>query len=118
MPGGAPWGLPEPTKKKVKPQDVIGEWQLGGTVTVLFRPDGKFTQTVSDPNGTSTTTEGTWKLDGPNVMVEGYLSHDTGEREDMSWYMVDDHDGKLALYCGDCPDADLWAIRRRLPGSG
>ena len=118
-PGGTPWGIPEPTKKPVKPEDVIGKWQFNtsrGTVTLLFRPDGRFTQAVSAPKGVSSTTEGTWKLDSPNVAVEGYVSLATGKPEDMQWYMVDDGD-KLALFGGDISDADWWVTMKRLPDS-
>jgi len=118
-PGGSLGGVPEPTKKPVKPEDVIGRWQFKtsrGTVTLSFRPDGKFTQTASVPNKTPVTTEGTWQLDSPHVTVEGYVSLDTGKREGMPWYMVDDGDN-LALVGGDIPDPDWWFVMKRLPDS-
>ena len=118
-PGGSLGGVPEPTKKAVKPEDMIGKWQFKtsrGTVTLLFRPDGRLTQTVSAPKEASATTEGTWKLDSPNVTVEGYVSLDTGKSEGMPWYMVDDGD-RLALFGGDIPDPDFWVAMKRLPDS-
>lgn len=120
-PGGSPFGgCPEPTKKKVKPEDVIGKWRFktsdGKTmVNLTFRPDGTFIQAKKNSNGSEVTWKGTWSLSSPNVSVEGYVSVKSGEHYDMSWYMTDDTDGEgLVLFGGDYYDPDYWTWMERV----
>jgi len=67
----------EPTVKPVAADDLLGRWQfyldgVSKTVSIDFRPDGTFAQTISSNQGSvQQCPGGTWRLEGPKILMEG-----------------------------------------------
>ena len=108
----------EPTAKPVTANDVVGRWQfyvdrISRTVTVEFQADGTFTQTiVANQGGVQPCPGGTWKLDGPTLHLEGYVSAEQNAGQSCVWWFIDTSSG-LAIYGGDGVDPQfLFCIRR------
>jgi len=112
-PGASP---PSPTASPVDVESVIGRWQFYcdatcRTVVLHFRDDGTYTQTVIDNRGDITPYPGgTWRLDGPDVEVTGYVAAGQESGLPMTWPMVDTPAG-VRLYGGD-PGAFFVMTRR------
>lgn len=106
--GDSPFSL-EPTARPVGVENVAGRWQfyldgLSKTVILDFKPDGSFAQAiVPNQGGPTQCPGGSWRLEGPMVRLDGYVTAGQGARESRSWWMVDTPSG-LALFGGDGPD--------------
>jgi hypothetical protein len=99
--------------------DLVGCWQFyldsaTRTVSIDFRPDGTFTQSIS-PNqgGIQQCPGGTWRLEGPKVQLQGYITAAEGTSQERAWWMIDAPSGDLALFGGDGPDAQSFFCMRR-----
>ena len=109
----------EPTHKPVKADVVVGCWHfyLDGeskTVIIDFRPNGTFTQTIC-PNqgGIQHCPGGTWRLEGANVYLDGYVAAADGASRQQAWWMIDAPSGELALFGGDGQDRKSYFRMRR-----
>jgi hypothetical protein len=109
-----------PTEKKVRVKDVTGQWQFyldraSRTVTIDFRPDGTFTETIVSNQGDFTECpEGTWRLDGPRIHLDGYVAAESAMSQPRTWWLVDTPGG-FAVFGGDAPDPmSLLYMARRL----
>ena len=112
----------EPTSRSVQAYDLVGRWRFyldreSKTVIIDFRPDGTFSQTISPNQGRIRQCPGgTWRLEGPKVHLEGYITAVEGTSHERTWWMIDAPSGGLALFGGDGPDAQsFFCMRRRQP---
>lgn len=114
LPPASPFAEPaatDPTSAAVGVEDVQGEWQFyldehSRTVTVDFKPDGTFSQTVKTNQGEATECSGgTWRLEGPVIRLSGYSTVRDGTSEDRTWWMIDTPAG-LAIFGGDAPQPE------------
>jgi hypothetical protein len=115
----------EPTGKPVAADDLVGRWQfyldgVSKSVSIDFRPDGTFAQTISSNQGrVQQCPGGTWRLEGPKILMEGYITAAEGTSQSRTWWMIDTSSGGLALFGGDGPDAQsFFHMRRRRPWLG
>ncbi|MGD0516953.1 MAG: hypothetical protein ABSA26_05395 [Thermoguttaceae bacterium] len=115
----------EPTGKPVAADDLVGRWQfyldgVSKTVSIDFRPDGTFAQTISsNQGGAQQCPGGTWRLEGPKILMEGYITAAEGTSQARIWWMIDTTSGVPALFGGDGPDAQsFFHMRRRRPWLG
>jgi hypothetical protein len=111
----------EPTARAVGPEDLMGRWQFyidraSQTVSLDFRPDGTFAQTITaNQGGIRECPGGTWRLDGACVNLTGYVTACDGESQPSAWWMIDTPTG-LALYGGDGAGAEsCYCFRRARP---
>ena len=114
--------LPQRTKTKVRPAQVVGTWQYtadyGKTlITIEFKADGSFRQVVKPAGQTRQLVQtGTWKLDGASIDLEDVLTHEGFKEgkgwvpETASWDIIDSISGKpaLVIFGGTHPDPDSW----------
>jgi hypothetical protein len=113
----------EPTVRPVAPSDVVGAWHfyvdaISKTVTVDFRADGTFRQTIGANQGEAVVCPaGTWRLEGPLVHLSGYVNAGSGLVESRTWWMVDTRSG-MALYAGNGSAVDASFRLRRAPAQG
>ncbi len=90
----------EPTGRSVKVDDLVGRWQFyldsaSRTVSIDFRPDGTFSQTISLNEGRiQQCPGGTWRLEGPKVHLEGYITAADGTSQQRTWWMIDTPSGR------------------------
>jgi hypothetical protein len=95
---------------------VVGRWQFYcdatcRTVVLQFRDDGTFAETVMDNRGDIIHHPGgTWRLDGANVEVTGYVAAGREDGQSITWSLVDTPAG-VRLFGGD-PGAFFVMTRR------
>ena len=96
-----------PTSKAVDTGDVVGRWQfyldrLSCAVLIEFRPDGTFAQTIlPNQGGAKNCPGGTWRLEGPRIHLDGYVTAtEEATNEARTWWVIDTTSGP-ALYGGD-----------------
>ena len=87
--------------------DVVGRWQfyldrLSRAVLIEFRPDGTFAQTIlPNQGGAKNCPGGTWRLEGPRIHLDGYVTAtEEATNEARTWWVIDTTSGP-ALYGGD-----------------
>jgi hypothetical protein len=109
----------EPTGKPVAIEDVVGRWQFyldsaSKTVVIEFKPDGTFTEEFLPLQGRiQECPGGTWKLEGPKVRLDGYVTAAQGATASRTWWMIDLPNG-LGLFGGDGAEAkSYFRLRRR-----
>jgi hypothetical protein len=109
----------EPTGKPVAIEDVVGRWQFyldsaAKTVVVDFKPDGTFSEEILPIQGRiQECPGGTWKLEGPKVHLEGYVTAAESVSASRTWWMIDLPSG-LGLFGGDGAEAkSFFRLRRR-----
>jgi len=117
--------LTEPTLRPVAADDLVGRWQfyldgVSKTVSIDFRPDGRFAQTISSNQGSvQQCPGGTWRLEGPKILMEGYITATEGTSQSRTWWMIDTPSGGLVLFGGDGSDAQsFFHMRHRRPWLG
>lgn len=98
-----------PTEKAVAPGDVLGEWRfyvdaVGKTVSVTFRADGTYLQTILPNQGPVTDLPGgRWSLESPFLLLCSYHSASRGSFATVRWWFADTCQG-LRLNGTDGPD--------------
>jgi hypothetical protein len=96
----------EPTAKPVVMADIVGSWRFyldeaSSTVVVEFHPDGTFAQNVLPNHGeVKSCPGGTWRLAGPMVHLDNYVTAKDALAQQLTWWMVDTSQG-LALFGGE-----------------
>jgi hypothetical protein len=107
----------EATVKVVGVGDLLGRWEsyvdrCALTVRITFHADGKFSQAmVLNCGGIRECPGGTWRLDGADVHLDGYVAASGCSSEACSWWMIDTQDG-FALYGGEDAESRLVFLRR------
>lgn len=107
-----------PTCKTIAVQDLVGRWQfyldgLSKTVGIDFRPDGTFAQIIFSNQGViQQCPGGTWRLEGSEVYLTGYITSAGGASLARTWRMIDTPSGGLALLGGDESDSRPFFIMR------
>ena len=107
-----------PTIKPIVESDVVGRWQFyldsaARTVQIEFRPDGTFAQKIL-PNmgGIQKLPGGTWKIEGPTVLMTGYRAAVEDADPSRAWWMIDTPTG-LAIYGGDGRNPQTFVCMQR-----
>jgi hypothetical protein len=99
----------DPSRKSVRTGDLVGRWQFylddaSQTVTVDFRPDGRFRQQiVANQGGIRGCPGGSWRLEGSLLHLTGYVPAGGNSGERRTWWFIDTPSG-FALFGGDGPD--------------
>lgn len=111
---GGGFGLPSPTRKTVKPADVVGLWtynpEAGVSVELTLNPDGSYVQNVTFSN-TVKRASGKWEIRGSDIAFDAVYTAFDGwlKPEPEVWIMIDSPrpSSGLAVF-GGAKDPDLW----------
>jgi hypothetical protein len=107
-----------PTAKALREEDIAGPWQFyldraSRTVTVDFKTNGTFIETIVPNQGRFIECpEGTWRLDGPWIHLDGYVAAEPGTSQSRTWWVVDTPAG-FAMFGGDAPDPNSFVYMTR-----
>lgn len=98
-----PWGLPEPTRKTVHSEALVGIWQFENA-TLALKNDKTFTLTgtrASDGNGE-------WSIEPSNKSIM-LVYENRAEVLDIG-YVIDSTDNGFGIFGGLCGDPDCWRL--------
>jgi hypothetical protein len=102
-----PWGIPEPTTKSVRLEDISGTWGFDGA-TLELNADGTFRVTGSHYfDG-----YGEWGVQGGNKNLLLFYANNSGAKS--PGYVIDAPGGRFGIFGGDNLDPDIWSPLKRI----
>jgi hypothetical protein len=98
-----PWGLPEPTRKSVYREELVGIWQFENA-TLELKDDQTFTMTGSRRSDGS----GKWSISPSDKMIT-LVYENRAEAVDIG-YVIDSAEDGFGIFGGLCGDPDCWRV--------